>query len=556
MNSLATHLSALLLRLNGSASDNLARAIAALCEAMESGHVCLPASAWKGDVARLRDSAVVGASGDFAPLILDESGNLYLHRYWQYEDRLARAILTRARAKAPQFSEPLLSASVKKYAASADATQLAAAENVVRRRLSVITGGPGTGKTRTATLALILLAEQFAASGEPAHFALAAPTGKAAARLYQSLDATLAPLELPPDVRALLPTGASTLHRLLGALPGATEFRHSAANPLPARVVVVDEASMVDLPLMAKLFDAIHPEARVILLGDKNQLASVESGHMLGDICAGLSGTTGAPLRASLTELTTNHRFAADSGIHRLSRLVNAADFPSAAELLRSPNCNDLRAPALPSPRDLAAMLCANALTFLRTYRAAETPAEALARFGEFRILCALREGPYGVTNLNVLAERCLADAGLLAPEHAFYAGRPVLIRRNDYQLQLFNGDIGITLPDADADGELRVFFHDDTRGLRRFPPARLPEHETAFAMTVHKAQGSEFRHVLLVMPGADCPVLSRELLYTAITRASTSLEVWWSEPALQAALDRTITRWSGLRARLWGEEH
>ncbi len=554
MNSLATHLSALLLRLNGSASDDLARAISALCEAMESGHVCLPPSGWNGDVARLRDSAVVGASGDFAPLILDENGNLYLHRYWQYEDRLAGAILARASAKPPQFSEPLLSASAKKYATSADATQLAAAENVVRRRLSVITGGPGTGKTRTAALGLILLAEQFAASGEPAHFALAAPTGKAAARLAQSLDATLTQLDLPPQVRALLPTGASTLHRLLGAVPGATEFRHSAANPLPASVVVVDEASMVDLPLMAKLFDAIHPEARVILLGDKNQLASVESGHVLGDICAGLGRSAGAPLRDSLAELTTNHRFTADSGIHRLSRFVKAADSPSAAALLRSSKCNDLRAPTLPPPRDLAASLCASALTFLRSYRAAETPAEALARFGEFRILCALRDGPYGVTNLNVLAERCLADAGVLDPEHTFYAGRPVLIRRNDYQLQLFNGDIGITLPDDD--GELRVFFHDETRGLRRFPPARLPDHETAFAMTIHKAQGSEFRHVLLVMPGADCPVLSRELLYTAITRASVSLEVWWSEAALQAALDRSITRWSGLRARLWGEDH
>ncbi len=554
MNALATHLSTLLLRLNGSHSDDLERAIPALCDAMEEGHVCLPASEWKGDIARLRECAVVGVVGDFKPLILDESGRLYLHRYWQYEDRLASAILARASSEAPQFSAPLLAASVKKYAARADATQLAAAENAVRRRLSVITGGPGTGKTRTATLALLLLAEQFAATGEAAHFALAAPTGKAAARLSQSLDATLRALDLPANIRALLPTGASTLHRLLGALPGATSFRHSAANPLPARVVVVDEASMVDLPLMAKLFDAIHPDARVILLGDKDQLASVESGHVLGDICAGLRGKTDAPLRACLTELTTNHRFAADSGIHRLSRLVNIADATAAVALLSVPDCNDLRATAQPASRALAAMISASALPFLRAYRAASTPEEALTLFGGFRILCALREGPYGVANLNTLAERALAEADLISPEHAFYAGRPVLIRRNDYQLQLFNGDIGITLPDANAGGELRVFFHDETRGLRRFPPARLPEHETAFAMTVHKAQGSEFRHVLLVLPDAECPVLSRELLYTAITRASTSLEVWWSEGALHTALKRSITRWSGLRARLWGE--
>lgn len=554
MNALATHLSALLLRLNGSHSDDLARAISALCTAMEEGHVCLPASEWKGDIARLRECAVVGASGEFAPLILDESGRLYLHRYWQYEDGLACAILARASAEAPQFSAPLLAASVKKYAARADATQRAAAENAVRRRLSVITGGPGTGKTRTATLALLLLAEQFAATGDAAHFALAAPTGKAAARLSQSLDATLSTLDLPANVRALLPTDASTLHRLLGAFPGATHFRHNAANPLPARVVVVDEASMVDLPLMAKLFDAIHPEARVILLGDKDQLASVESGHVLGDICAGLREKTYTPLRACLTELTTNHRFAADSGIHRLSRFVNVADATAAATLLSTPDCSDLRAAAQPTPRALAAMISASALPFLRAYRAASTPEEALTLFGGFRILCALREGPYGVANLNTLAERALAEADLISPEHAFYAGRPVLIRRNDYQLQLFNGDIGITLPDADAGGELRVFFHDETRGLRRFPPARLPEHETAFAMTVHKAQGSEFRHVLLVLPDAECPVLSRELLYTAITRASTSLKVWWNEGALHAALKRSITRWSGLRARLWGE--
>lgn len=554
MNSLATHLSALLLRLNESASTDLEDAIPALCDAMESGHVCLPASGWQGDVNRLRACKVVGASGEFKPLILDESGRLYLHRYWQYEDRLARAILARAGAQAPCFSETLLAASAKKYASTADATQLAAAENAVRRRLSVITGGPGTGKTRTATLALLLLAEQFAATGEVAHFVLAAPTGKAAARLHQSLDSTLSQLDLAPNVRALLPGGASTLHRLLGSLPGTSAFRHDAANPLSARVIVVDEASMVDLPLMAKLFDAIHPDARVILLGDKDQLASVESGHVLGDICAGLHGRAENPLRACLTELMTNHRFSADSGIHRLSRLVNAADSAAAASLLRVPNCKDLRAASQPPPRELAAMVSTSTLTFLRTYRAATTPAEALASFGEFRILCALREGPYGVANLNTIAEQCLADAGLLDPEHTFYAGRPVLIRRNDYQLQLFNGDIGITLPDADADGELRVFFHDETRGLRRFPPARLPEHETAFAMTVHKAQGSEFRHVLIIMPDAKCPVLSRELLYTAVTRARDSLEVWWSEAALDFALGSRVTRWSGLRAKLWGE--
>ena len=297
---------------------------------------------------------------------------------------------------------------------------------------------------------------------------------------------------------------------------------------------------MVDLPLMAKLFDAIRPDARIVLLGDPHQLASVEAGHVLGDIC------DGAP-RECITELVKNHRFPNTSGIFQISRAINDGDEAAILAVLDSQPA-DLSAMKTPAPAALAAALQERIVAGFRSCISAGTPLDALRRLGDFRILCALRAGPHGVVNLNRLAEQSLADAGLFSPDKTFYAGRPLIVLRNDYSLRLFNGDTGIVLPDEH--GELRAFFADDG-GVRSIPPSRLPEHETAFAMTVHKAQGSEFDRILLVLPERDSPVLSRELLYTAITRAKTNADIWWSEPALRAALARRVVRWSGLRARL-----
>lgn len=527
---IAAPLAELLLRLNGPHVPELERAVARVCEALDEGHVCVPL---EEDEARLRACEVVGGPGDFKPLILD-GGLLYLSRYWNYEDALAKNLRARAASPPASYDEDKLTAGLGRYLHDADAAQREAAANAVRRKFSVITGGPGTGKTRTATVALALLAEQGVT-----RFSLTAPTGKAAARLKDSLAQTLDTLAVPAATRVLLPTDASTLHRLLGTVPGAG-FRHDASNPLSADVVVVDEASMVDLPLMAKLFDAVRPDARIVLLGDPHQLASVEAGHVLGDICAG------AP-HECITELVKNHRFPGSSGIYQLSRAVNDGDEPSALALLNAPPA-DLTVMKTPAPSALASALHGRVVAGFRACTNAATPEDALRRLGHFRILCALRAGPHGVVNLNRLAEQSLADAGLIAPDKTFYAGRPLLVLRNDYHLRLFNGDTGIVLPDEH--GEPRAFFADDG-GVRSFPTSRLPEHETAFAMTVHKAQGSEFDRVLLVLPERDSPVLTRELLYTAITRAKANAEVWWSEPALHAALARRLVCWSGLKRRL-----
>lgn len=536
---IAQPLSELLLRLNGP-SPVLESAVVKLCDALDQGHVCVPVSTLGVAEEALRACAMVGQPGEFKPLILDEAGRFYLHRYWRYEHRLAQVLRARGTAPDLPFDESLAQQGLRLYLGDATKNQRAGAVNFLRRPLSILTGGPGTGKTRTATVAAVLLAEQFFAQGIRPRFILTAPTGKAAARLATSLGQALERLSLRPELRACLPSGASTLHRLLGGRPGSSQFRHHEGNPLPLDALIVDEASMVDLPLMAKLFAALRPETRVMLLGDPHQLASVEAGHVLGDLCASL-------LQTSITELKENHRFTDASGIYQLSRRINEGDFPAVRDLLQNPP-PDLLSTPLPLPSALGGVLRSQALGGFLPAIQAQTPAEALTAFDSFRVLCAVREGPYGVGHLNRLIERTLAEAGLIQPESTHYAGRPILILRNAPVLGLYNGDIGIMRPDEH--GELRAYFPGETN-VRSFAPSRLPEHETAYAMTIHKTQGSEFTRVLVVMPDADSLVLTRELLYTAVTRAREVVELWWNETNLATALARQVTRWSGLADRL-----
>jgi exodeoxyribonuclease V alpha subunit len=338
-----------------------------------------------------------------------------------------------------------------------------------------------------------------------------------------------------------VPLEAQTLHRLLGAIPGESRFRFNADRPLPLDVLVVDEASMIDLPLMTKLLDALPSEARLILLGDRNQLASVEAGHVLGDICSVAAG----PLAECITELTTNHRFSTESGIQHLAAVVHAGDLDAAIDVLQGRH-EDLS--SRPLPQRLADALAKPLVDGWEAVAKANSAAEALAHLNDFRILCAVREGPQGVTALNRIAEQVLASAGLLAPSSPFYAGRPILILRNDYATRLFNGDLGLLL--RDENGELRAYFPAEDGGVRSLPPGQLPEHETAFATTVHKAQGSEFGTALIVLPAVESAILTRELLYTAITRARSKVHLWWTEASLAAALRHRVIRWSGLRAR------
>jgi len=569
----------------GSIDPHLKSAATLLSRGVVAGDVCLDLGSALQDgsaagygiksledwVERLREFTVVGAPGDFRPLVLDDSHRLYLHRYWRYEDELAAAILKRGAGT--EFNRELLKAGLARLFPRGAGTetdwQRVAALAALSRRFCVISGGPGTGKTSTVVKVLALLLEQQ--GGESCRIALAAPTGKAAARLKESI---LGGVECSEEVRALIPEEVSTIHRLLGYLKGSCSFRHGRDNPLPYDLVIVDEASMVSLPLMAKLVDALRHDTRLILLGDRDQLASVEAGAVLGDICdtGGIHGFSApfAQLACELTgdllpeqggasvlsdaviQLQKSYRFSSDSGIGKVGALVNAGNGAAALAAFQDPGLPDITLAETPQAADLGEALAKRILAGYGAYLKERTPEGAFARFGQFRVLCAMRSGPYGVEAVNRLVQERLAKAGLIKPSGRWYAGEPVMITRNDYNLGLFNGDIGLILPDPESNLELRAFFPSGTTGMRKVLPLRLPEHESAFAMTVHKSQGSEFDRVLLILPDRDAPLMTRELVYTAITRAKKSVELLGNDQLFVTAVHRQIVRRSGLRERLW----
>jgi exodeoxyribonuclease V alpha subunit len=595
------HFAAFIARQAGGDSPSLALAAALVSRRRSEGHSCLdlrevagsvfpdqpiegikpiPMPTLKTWVQDLKRSPVVGSPGEFKPLILDAQHRLYLHRYWEYEQSLASQILRRAAVQPDETdSEELgrkLPALWSADPAGAINWQCVAAVAAARRRFCVISGGPGTGKTHTLVLILALLLELE--RDAKLRIAVAAPTGKAAARIQDSIRSAKAALPCSEAIKAQLPERAMTVHRLLGSIPDSVYFRHDAEHPLPYDVVAVDEASMVDLALMAKLFQAIPPSARVILLGDKDQLASVEAGAVLGDICAAageggfsaefgshferLTGkplpsglAAGSPLADCVVQLRRNYRFGEPSAIYRLSHAINAGRTEEALAIIHDCACgraSDLVAAALPQRARLKGALRGPVTDGFREFLLATDPLAALAALGRFRILCALREGPFGLAGLNQMTEGILSEAGLIRPAGPWYAHRPIMVTRNDYNLKLFNGDIGVVLPDA-ASGEPRAFFPGPDNEVRKFLPLRLPEHQTAYALTVHKSQGSEFERVLLVLPDRESPVLTRELLYTGITRARQSVELWFEEKVFRAALGRRVSRASGLRDALTG---
>ena len=471
----------------------------------------------------------IGGPADGRPLVLDNAGRLYLRRYWEYEKALAEAILLRCDSQTPANPR------------TGDLQELAI-ETALARRFVVISGGPGTGKTTTVLKILERMLSQ--PGGENLRIALAAPTGKAAARLQETLLAGGA-----NGVRQdRLPKSASTLHRLLGSRRNSVYFRHNAKNPLPVDLVVVDEASMVPLTMMAKLFAALPHRANVILLGDRDQLSSVEPGAVLGDIARAASEP--GPLQGSLVVLDKNYRFGNESNIFALCNAVREGEIERALKILNSGERPDVISGRTPPPLQVTERLRQRVIAGYSAYLRAPDPAEALKEFKKFRVLCALRTGPYGVESLNRTIEKILREEQLVTGTQNTYAGMPILITQNDYQLRLYNGDIGILLPDP-ANGSLLAWFIGEDGGIRRVPPARLPEYEPAFVMTVHKSQGSEFDNVLLILPDKESPVLTRELIYTGLTRARSRVEVWFQESVLRAAIVRTIQRGSGLRDRL-----
>lgn len=520
------------------------------------------------------------ASGDdaapAAPLVL-EHGLLYLRRYREYERRLALQL--RCIAAQPLAGEvgaiAALFASLFPDAGAGD-TQARAAALALRRRLLLVTGGPGTGKTTAIARMLALRVAQARHDGKPPpRIALAAPTGRAADRMAQSLRIAIdgmRALGVGAAVLDALPQAASTLHRLLGSVPDSPRFRHHADNPLPLDIVVVDEASMVDLPLMCKLADAIADGAQLVLLGDPDQLPSVEAGDVLAAILAA-AGTgdwlladdaqalrpllgdalvaTGAPVDASALH---GHR----AHLHRGWRQDAALQLAPLADAVRTGDAD--RAMALLRGGGLANVhfhegvddplhACPRLLDHWRALAAQDDPAQALQQAGQLRLLTALREGPQGARGLNARIEAQLSGQRIGAPA-SWFRGRLLLVVENSYRHGLFNGDVGICLPDADGT-PLAWFAGNGGEPLRAFHPAALPRHESAFAMTVHKAQGSEFDEVWLQLPRRDARVLGRELVYTGLTRARRAVHLAGSAEVIAAALSRHARRVSGLSWRL-----
>lgn len=519
--------------LTGGEAAIFQRTVSELSAAMSAGHVCLPVAE---EVAAVLGSSPLVSAGDLVTPLILRDGRLYLHRYYRYEHRLADQL--RALAHRTCKIEEGRNLLDELFPPQGEDWQRRAAEVARQRALCIITGGPGTGKTYTVAKIIALLLKEH---GAGLRLALAAPTGKAAMRLAESLGQGLKTIALPEDLAAAIPTRASTLHRLLGVRPDSPRFRHNADNPLPFDVVVVDEASMVDLAMMSKLVDALSPEARLILLGDRDQLASVEAGAVLADCSRALPDNT--------VELQKTFRF--DAGIRQLASLVNENKAAEAWKLLQGGEF-----PQITLHRQIAfgqaVDRCFDYMRLVAEARDASQYSEIFARFNAFRVLCAVRQGSRGVIAVNQAIERGLRSRGCSIPvAETWYPGRPVMVTSNDYSLDLFNGDIGICLPDLAAGGRIKIWFEKADGRLRSVLPYRLAGCETVFAMTIHKSQGSEFDEVLIVLPEQDTPVLSRELVYTAITRAKRGVALLAEETILQTALERSSKRQSGLAGML-----
>jgi exodeoxyribonuclease V alpha subunit len=604
------HFARAMARIGNDGRDEVLLAAALTSQQVSNGHVCLdlarlaampilcdeegrqvaerpwpPLDPW---LDALRSSPLVGDGDVATPFVLDAAGRLYLRRYWEHEARLAKALHERAAQVEASLDGGWLRTTLDRLfpaeGSGAPRTtepdwQRMAALLALQRRFCVISGGPGTGKTFTVVKILALLVEEaLLADRRLPRITLVAPTGKAAARLSESIRKAKGTLACSDTVRDAIPEDAATIHRCLGSIGGSsTNFRHHTGNPLVTDVVLVDEASMVDLALMSRLVAAVPPRARLILLGDQDQLASVEAGAVLGDIC-----NTGAPRSYSracveqVTQLTGNrlplsadaphetgiwdcivqlnrsYRYGPDSGIGRLARAINAGDAEAALAILDSGECPDV-ARVDASERDfLSAPLRTAAIHGFGAYLRAREPIEQLRALDRFRILCAHRRGPTGVDGINTQIEVALAQADLIRPDSLTYVGRPVIVTRNDYQLGLFNGDVGLIVVDPErADGKVAL-FRGDQDTVRRLSPSRLPPHETVFAMSVHKSQGSEFDEVAVLLPERSSPVLTRELLYTAVTRPRHKLVIHASREMIVHAITHRTERGSGLRDRLW----
>jgi exodeoxyribonuclease V alpha subunit len=558
-------------------NEQVCLAIALLSRHIAAGHVCLPlrelakpelllgvelpqlTEAWPALapwIAALKESALCDAD-DASPLVVDRADRLYLRRHYACEQALANMLRTRAARVVPTH-EARVSARLQQLFGDSDPSDLqrTAAELATRRALCVISGGPGTGKTSTVVKILAAVVEEaLASSGVAPRIALTAPTGKAAVRLQSAVLNAKQSLPCAPEVRAAVPETASTIHRLL-ARAAQRDRSEVSVQPelLPVDLLLVDEASMVNLELMAQLFAALHEHARVILLGDRDQLASVEAGAVLGDICAiaeqpDLGSVAKSELAQCIVQLRHSYRYGADSGIGQLARAVQAGDAERALHTLDDPSYPDvsLQEDASKKPLQSGGELASEVLAGYRPYLdvLARDPAQALRLFDGYRVLAAHRQGERGVVGLNREIARLLARQNLISFGEGNFLGRPIMITENDYRTQLWNGDIGVI---GGEGGERYAHFLGADGALRRMGIGRLPPHESAFALSVHKSQGSEVDVISLVLPSEPSRILSRELVYTAITRAKKRVVIHGSRDVLRAAIMQAVSRNTGLQ--------
>lgn len=570
-------------------ADPMAEIAAKVSARAGQQHSCVPLSSIQASDFDLLNEAehlvsvAVAKNGlaDHRPLVLDNQ-QLYLHKYWHYERQLAASITTLAGQTDP-LDTALLQPLLQRLFTQSEQVdwQKVAVCAAARQRFSIITGGPGTGKTTTVTRLMAILQAMARHQGKTLAIRLAAPTGKAAARLNESVSGALA--TLPEDLREGLQISASTLHRLLGSLPHRIQFKANRQHPLHLDLLILDEASMVDLPLMAKTFDALPPGARVVLLGDQQQLSSVEQGSVLADICAAGLGEQALPVYSTeqlswlerlgvlpssyvalqqskpmadnLVVLQKSHRFSANSGIGQLASAFIVGDYPQTEQLLNCNRFNDIEWLKQSSLDELWQQLLPDYQRYFEQIKNGDL-ASAFACLGDSQVLCAFRLGTWGIESITRHIEQQLRRLGMIDAQREFYDGRPVMLGKNLAHLDLYNGDIGICLADPEQPGLTKIWFR-QPHGVKGFLPSSLTGLETVYAMTIHKSQGSEFKRVLMCLPdtelGAQPLSLTRELLYTGLTRAKSQFGLFSPKSLLIKALSRCCQRSTGLALRLKG---
>lgn len=539
------HVAGRLSQLAGETDPSVLLALALAVRAVERGSVCLdltvvsevaPDLPWPepGDwLARVRASPLVAAG-----VVVVEDDLVYLARYHRLETSVRDDLVSRQEQPAPVVDESALAAAAEEaFPSTGYDDQRAAALQAARQWTTVLTGGPGTGKTTTVAGIVHLLASQ---SEHSPSIALAAPTGKAAARLQEAVLAEST--RLPGNARErLIGAQAATLHRLLGwRRDNTTRFRHHRGNRLGYDVVVVDESSMVDLTMMARLLESIRPDARLLLVGDPDQLTSVGAGAVLGDLVRGYADRPDSPVVA----LTHTHRFGA--GIAGVADALRRGDLDEVLTRLQA-GTPDVEFVSVEDPTPLLRETLLTAAVDLREAAEAGDVTAALALMDRHRLLCAHRDGPHGVAHWNGLVESWLAAVEGIDRRASSYAGRPLLMTKNDYALGVYNGETGVVVRVGE---DLRAAVA-GSKGIRQFAPTRLGDVETMHALTIHKSQGGQADEVTVLLPPPESRLLTRELFYTAVTRARRRLRVVGTTAAVRAAVERRAWRATGLQRRL-----